>query len=79
MLGQSVYIENQAGSRPDRTEMQERGAGRLYILSAPPRMSIAPTAQKPPMIRDDFQFVSTYAVQPNLLVVILPAVKTVQN
>jgi tripartite-type tricarboxylate transporter receptor subunit TctC len=85
MLGQSVYIENQAGAAGlIGTEMAKNAAPDGYtILSASTAgMSIAPHLHKRPPYDsvNDFQFVSTYAVQPNLLVVnpSLP-VKTVQE
>jgi tripartite-type tricarboxylate transporter receptor subunit TctC len=85
MLGQSVYIENQAGAAGlIGTEMAKNAAPDGYtILSASTAgMSIAPHLHKHPPYDslNDFQFVSTYAVQPNMLVVnpSLP-VKTVQE
>ena len=85
MLGQSTYIENQAGAAGlIGTEMAKNAAPDGYtILSASTAgMSIAPHLHKRPPYDsvNDFQFVSTYAVQPNLLIVnpSLP-VKTVQE
>jgi tripartite-type tricarboxylate transporter receptor subunit TctC len=85
MLGQSVFIENQAGAAGlIGTEMAKNAAPDGYtILSASTAgISIAPHLHKRPPYDslNDFQFVSTYAVQPNLLVVnpSLP-VKTVRE
>ncbi len=85
MLGQSTYIENQAGAAGlIGTEMAKNAAPDGYtILSASTAgMSIAPHLHKRPPYDsvNDFQFVSTYAVQPNLLVVnpSLP-IKTLQE
>jgi len=85
MLGQTVYIENQPGAGGlIGTEMAKNAAPDGYtILSASTAgISIAPHLRKTPPYDsvNDFQFVSTYAVQPNMLVV-NPAVpvKTVQE
>jgi tripartite-type tricarboxylate transporter receptor subunit TctC len=85
MLGQSVYIENQPGAGGlIGTEMAKNAApdGYTILSGSTAGMSIAPHLHKKPPYDsvNDFQFVSTYAVQPNLLVVnpSLP-VKTVQE
>jgi len=85
MLGQSVYIENQAGAGGlIGTEMAKNAApdGYTILSGSTAGMSIAPHLHKKPPYDsvNDFQFISTYAVQPNLLVVnpALP-VKTVQE
>ena len=85
MIGQSVYIENQAGAGGlIGTEMAKNAAPDGYtILSASTAgISIAPHLRKKPPYDslNDFQFVSTYAIQPNMLVVNpnVP-VKTVQE
>jgi tripartite-type tricarboxylate transporter receptor subunit TctC len=85
MLGQAVYIENQAGAGGlIGTDMGKNAAPDGYtILSASTAgMSIAPHLHKKPPYDsvNDFQFLSTYAIQPNLLVVnpALP-VKTVKE
>ena len=85
MLGQSVFIENQAGAAGlIGTEMVKNAAPDGYtILSASTAgISISPHLHKQPPYDslNDFQFVSTYAVQPNMVVVnpSLP-VKTLQE
>ncbi len=85
MLGQAVYIENQAGAAGlIGTEMAKNAApdGYTVLSGSTAGMSIAPHLHnRPPYDSvNDFQFVSTYAVQPNMLVVnpSLP-VKTVQE
>jgi tripartite-type tricarboxylate transporter receptor subunit TctC len=84
-LGQSIVIENQAGAAGlIGMEMAKnaRPDGYTIVSASPSGMSIAPNLHKrlPYDPLNDFQFVSLYAVLPNLLVVTpsLP-VKTVQD
>ena len=84
-LGQQVYVENQAGaSGLIGMEMAKNSApdGYTIVSASPAGMSIAPNLHKqlPYDPLNDFQFISLYAVLPNLLVVTpsLP-VKTVQD
>jgi tripartite-type tricarboxylate transporter receptor subunit TctC len=85
VLGQSIVIENQAGaSGLIGMEMAKNAKpdGYTVVSASPSGMSIAPNLHKrlPYDPLNDFQFVSLYAVLPNLLVVTpsLP-VKTVQD
>lgn len=85
MLGQSVYIENQAGAAGlIGTEMAKNAApdGYTILVASTAGISIAPQlrARAPYDSLNDFQYVSAFAVQPNLLAVhpSLP-VKTVQE
>ena len=84
-LGQQVFIENQAGAGGlIGMEMASKAApdGYTSVSASPSGMSIAPHLHKrigyDPM--NDFQFVSMFAILPNLLVVTpsLP-IKTVQE
>jgi tripartite-type tricarboxylate transporter receptor subunit TctC len=85
VLGQQIVIENQAGAAGIiGMEMAKHAApdGYTIVSASPSGMTIAPNLRKhlPYDPLDDFQFVSMYAVLPNLLVVTpsLP-VKTVRE
>jgi len=84
-LGQSIVVENQAGASGLIGMEQAKNAaadGYTIVSASPSGMTIAPNMRKhlPYDPLNDFQFVSMYAVLPNLLVVTpsLP-VKTVQE
>jgi len=85
VLGQQVFIENQAGAGGlIGMEMAKNAApdGYTIVSASPSGMSIAPNLRQrlPYDPLNDFQFISLYAVLPNLLVVTpsLP-IKTVQD
>jgi tripartite-type tricarboxylate transporter receptor subunit TctC len=85
VIGQQVIVENRAGAGGlIGMEMAKTAApdGYTIVSASPAGMSIAPNLHKrlPYDPLNDFQFVSVYAVLPNLLVVTptLP-VKTVQD
>ena len=85
VLGQSIVIENQAGAAGligMETTKNAKADGYTIASASPSGMSIAPNLHRrlPYDPLNDFQFVSLYAVLPNLLVVTpnLP-IKTVQD
>ncbi len=84
VIGQQVVVENHAGAGGQiGMEMGKNAApdGYTIIVTSPPAMTILPNLRKTPYDPlNDFQFVSLFAVLPNMLVV-TPAlpIKTVQE